>query len=151
MSQARVQSPCIGVCSTGIGDTVCRGCKRYCHEIIQWNGYSDAERRAIYDRLQTLLTQVVKARVIVTDERRLRAQIEHQRIRFDSAADPYCWVFDLLKAGAGQISDMEAFGCRPRAEFTAQSPGQLRDAIDRDFYVLSSVHYQRYFRDRPMS
>ncbi|HMW48455.1 MAG TPA: DUF1289 domain-containing protein, partial [Cellvibrionaceae bacterium] len=24
----QVRTPCIGVCSTGIGDVVCRGCKR---------------------------------------------------------------------------------------------------------------------------
>ena len=35
-----IRTPCIGVCSTGIGDAVCRGCKRFTHEVIDWNGYS---------------------------------------------------------------------------------------------------------------
>ncbi|MDC1160500.1 DUF1289 domain-containing protein, partial [Luminiphilus sp.] len=26
---APIRTPCIGVCSTGVGDVVCRGCKRF--------------------------------------------------------------------------------------------------------------------------
>jgi predicted Fe-S protein YdhL (DUF1289 family) len=39
----RTPTPCIGVCSTGIGDVVCRGCKRYAQEVIHWNGYSEQQ------------------------------------------------------------------------------------------------------------
>ena len=46
-----IRTPCIGVCSTGIGDAVCRGCKRFAHEVIDWNGYSQAQKEAIDARL----------------------------------------------------------------------------------------------------
>ena len=46
-----IRTPCIGVCSTGIGDAVCRGCKRFAHEVIDWNGYSQAQKQAIDARL----------------------------------------------------------------------------------------------------
>ena len=39
-----LKTPCIGVCSTVFGDDVCRGCKRFQHEVIQWNSYSDPEK-----------------------------------------------------------------------------------------------------------
>ncbi|WP_317135104.1 DUF1289 domain-containing protein [Piscirickettsia litoralis] len=32
-------TPCVGLCSTVYGDDVCRGCKRFYHEIIDWNQY----------------------------------------------------------------------------------------------------------------
>ncbi|MEC7008614.1 MAG: DUF1289 domain-containing protein, partial [Pseudomonadota bacterium] len=38
MNLKPIKTPCIGVCSTGIGDSVCRGCKRFSHEVIHWNG-----------------------------------------------------------------------------------------------------------------
>ncbi|MEM9624509.1 MAG: DUF1289 domain-containing protein, partial [Pseudomonadota bacterium] len=33
------RTPCVGICSTTYGDLVCRGCKRFAHEIVQWNAY----------------------------------------------------------------------------------------------------------------
>ncbi|MEL0305883.1 MAG: DUF1289 domain-containing protein, partial [Halieaceae bacterium] len=41
-----IRTPCIGVCSTGVGDVVCRGCKRFAHEVIDWNGYSPEQKQA---------------------------------------------------------------------------------------------------------
>lgn len=142
---AKLKSPCIGVCSTGIGDTVCRGCKRYCHEIIQWNSYQETEKQAIMNRLAALLAQVVRNRIAILDADLLRNQLRLQGIRFDEQSDPHSWVFALLKAGATQLTDLEVFGCKRLAEAQDLSLVALRDAIDQDFYVLSSVHYERYF------
>ena len=44
MLHSPVKTPCIGVCSTGIGDSVCRGCKRFSHEVIDWNSYSQEQK-----------------------------------------------------------------------------------------------------------
>lgn len=145
-----LNSPCIGVCSTGIGDTVCRGCKRYSHEIICWNGYADDEKRAILGRLDMLLSQVVRAKIFIFDEKQLKQQLDAQKVRYNPAAQSYCWVFDLLKAGANQIKSLEEFGCEVLQEFQILTFPALRDVIDEDFYVLSTVHFQRYFEmDEP--
>lgn len=144
--ERKIMSPCIGVCSTGIGDVVCRGCKRFCHEVIHWNSYTDKEKQAINERLSLLLTQVVKARVVVLDEQQLRAQIEHQQIRCHLGGDPHRWVFDLLKAGAAQIRDIGDYGLALLPEYAEMSATALRDDIDRDFFILSQAHYQRYFQ-----
>ena len=45
-----VKTPCIGVCSTALGGFVCRGCKRFAHEVIDWNGYSHEQKMAIEQR-----------------------------------------------------------------------------------------------------
>lgn len=142
----RVKSPCIGVCSTGIGDSVCRGCKRFSHEIIYWNSYDEAEKRAIQNRLDALLTQVVEAKLTIIDSDLLRKQLIHQKIRFDVFSSPYTWVFELLRAGAKQIESLECFGCSVLPSFSTLSATELKDDIDSDFYVLSTVHYERYFQ-----
>ena len=46
--ERKVKTPCVGVCSTVFGDQVCRGCKRFQHEVIEWNGYSDFEKETVY-------------------------------------------------------------------------------------------------------
>lgn len=143
--QVRVKTPCIGVCSTGIGDSVCRGCKRFSHEIVRWNGYSELEKTAVIDRLSSLLAQVVRERVDVFDVDLLVNTLNKQKIRYHTQADPYAWVFDLLVAGASQIDDLVPFGCRIKGNNPHVNLQQLRDDIDNDFFVLSSAHYDKYF------
>jgi len=53
-------SPCVGICSTAIGDEICIGCGRSFNEVNQWNTLSDKEKHAINRRLQ-LERQVEKA------------------------------------------------------------------------------------------
>ncbi|MCF8976542.1 DUF1289 domain-containing protein, partial [Pseudomonas edaphica] len=33
MSNQAIKTPCVGLCSTVYGDLVCRGCKRFHHEV----------------------------------------------------------------------------------------------------------------------
>lgn len=139
-----IRTPCIGVCSTGIGDSVCRGCKRFAHEVIQWNAYNHDERAAIDARLQSLLRQVMEPKLTVVDARLLQQQIELQRIRYNPSHHCYSWAFDLLKAGASQIEDIREFGCVLSAQWSARPLAELKLAIDADMYTLSCAHYERY-------
>jgi len=142
----RVPTPCIGVCSTGIGDVVCRGCKRYAHEVIAWNGYSEEQKALIHRRLDQLLSQIVAAKLTVFDVGLLERQLRHQQIRYSPHKPPQVWVFELLRAGASQIRDCAAFGFRLEPGYRQFPLTALREQIDREFFVLSEAHYQRYIR-----
>ena len=48
------RTPCIGVCSTSYGDHICRGCKRFSHEVTGWIKYSDTEKSIINKRLEKI-------------------------------------------------------------------------------------------------
>ncbi|UTF60739.1 DUF1289 domain-containing protein [Gilvimarinus sp. DA14] len=139
-----VKTPCVGICSTGIGDSVCRGCKRFSHEVIHWNAYSQEQRRIIANRLESYLTQVVANRIRVLDETLLLTQIRHQQIQFKPEQSPECWVFDLLRAGASQIDDLQPYGLELMPAWRGTSLVTIRDDIDKDFYALSCAYYDRY-------
>ena len=139
-----VKTPCIGVCSTGIGDLVCRGCKRFSHEVIDWNAYDHEQRLLVVNRLEVFLSQVVRNHIDITDAGLLRQQLTLQGVRFDPDQDPHCWVFALLRAGARQIQNLHHFGVRLAAPNEATSLTEVRDQIDREYYELSSAHYDRY-------
>ncbi|MDD3884392.1 MAG: DUF1289 domain-containing protein [Gallionella sp.] len=47
-------SPCIGHCTTVLGDDVCRSCLRTFDEITRWVAMSEAERRAVNLRIVRL-------------------------------------------------------------------------------------------------
>jgi hypothetical protein len=42
------------------------------------------------------------------------------------------------------ISRLEAYGLGLLPEFRERSLADLRDAIDREFFLLSEAHYERY-------
>lgn len=44
-------TPCVGICSTAIGDDVCLGCARTFAEISFWAEMSEAEKAASWSRL----------------------------------------------------------------------------------------------------
>lgn len=145
-----VKTPCIGVCSTGIGDTVCRGCKRFSHEVIAWNAYSQNERRVVLQRIDVLLEQIVLRWFVIGDALILRQQLQSQQIGFDSARAPVSWVVELLKAGASQIDEPEQYGLHLTESAQGKGIRELRDVIDKEFYELSCAHYERYFQHAPL-
>ena len=140
----KVRTPCIGVCSTGIGDDVCRGCKRFAHEVIDWNAYSEGQRRVIAERREGYLANAVRSQLEIVDQALLLSQLKHQQIRFDEAQNPYCWVFELLRAGASQIENPAHYGLRLTVQARGASLVELRQRIDEDFYALSQAYYLRF-------
>ena len=52
-------TPCAGRCSTVFGDLVCRGCRRFNHEVIQWNTYTPEQRLVVWKRLDAQLDQIL--------------------------------------------------------------------------------------------
>lgn len=144
MAFKAVKTPCIGVCSTGIGDDVCRGCKRFSHEVIDWNAYSHEQRLVIAERLESFLSRVVRNHIEILDESMLVQQLERQRVRFKPEQNPYCWVFELLRAGASQIRSPRDFGVQLKAPWQETPLTEVRDLIDREYYELSCAYYERY-------
>ncbi|PUA26376.1 MAG: DUF1289 domain-containing protein [Cellvibrio sp. 79] len=139
-----VKTPCVGICSTGIGDSVCRGCKRFAHEVIDWNSYTHEQKLLIAQRLEHFLARIVQNMIQINDEKLLLTQIKHQQIQFKQEQNPYCWVFDLLRAGASQIQDLSAYGLSLQPAWQGISLGIIRENIDKDYYALSCAHYERY-------
>lgn len=55
--QVTAESPCIGHCTTVLGDEVCRSCLRTFDEITRWIEMSDDERIAVNQRIADLHKQ----------------------------------------------------------------------------------------------
>lgn len=148
MSSQRIKTPCVGLCSTVYCDLVCRGCKRFHHEVVNWNLYGEEEKRAVWKRLEVLLVQVMVAKLEVFDAPRLRAQLEQRQIRFVPEQSPYCWAYQLIARGSRLIQNLDAYGVALLPEFRERPLPELRDAIDREFFLLSEAHYDRYIAPR---
>jgi len=123
---------------------VCRGCKRFTHEVINWNAYSEVQKRIIDERLSGFLSQCVSNSLSVNDPTLLRWQLEVQQIAYVPHHDERCWLYSLLKAGSKQIDKPADYGFEVQALFRDMSLSALRDTIDDEFYALSQAHYDCY-------
>ena len=132
------------MCSTGIGDRVCRGCKRFVHEVIDWNSYSNEEKRLVDRRLADFLSRCTRNKLRVVDTALLEGELKRQQVRYPAHHDAYCWAYALLKAGGSQIDNPAAFGLEIDAGFRDVPLPELRRIIDEEFYILSEAYYQRY-------
>jgi predicted Fe-S protein YdhL (DUF1289 family) len=50
------ECPCVGHCSTVLGDDICRSCLRTFDEVSRWLEMSEQERRQVNLRIATLQT-----------------------------------------------------------------------------------------------
>lgn len=48
----RPDSPCVAVCSTAVGDDVCRGCGRTMQEVAMWVALPQEQKEAVWQRLE---------------------------------------------------------------------------------------------------
>jgi len=49
-------TPCIGFCSTSLGDSVCKGCGRTAEEVDGWLTLSEEQQRRIWERVNAMDT-----------------------------------------------------------------------------------------------
>ena len=140
-----VKTPCIGICSTVFGDEVCRGCKRYQNEIIEWNSFNDSEKRSVLDRLEILKVQIMDPKIQVFDQKLLKEKLKHYKVRFVEDNNPLCWVFDLLRSGSESIQDPKDFGFDLKG-FGPTDLSELKKIMEDELFELSEAHHQRYFK-----
>ena len=142
MKKNKASTPCLGICSTTYGDNVCKGCKRFVHEVINWNKYSILEKELVNTRLEDFKLMVLRDRLSVSNSDLLASKLNEKGINFNDALDPLTWIFDLLRAAGSQPLDLEQFGITLHAPIDLE---ELKNQIYLEFLELSDAHYQRYF------
>jgi len=142
---ASIKTPCLGICSTtSLGDTVCRGCKRYSFEVINWNGYDEQAKSAVLRRIEKLNTQILENKLRIFSLPNLRNGLNHFHIPFDESLSPYCWLHNLLKKAHQHIESLEEYGVYALPEYAELSAPELSELIERELLVLCEAHYARY-------
>ena len=144
MRKQRSSTPCLGICSTTYGDDVCRGCKRFIHEVINWNSYSNDEKEIVNSRLEEFKVTILSHRFKVTDAELLSSKLKEHAINFNDALDPITWIFDLLRASSQDL-DLELFGLELLPDHRTFSLSSIKDEINTELLELSQAHFDRYF------
>jgi predicted Fe-S protein YdhL (DUF1289 family) len=146
MDTAPVKTPCIGICSTtSFGDPICRGCKRFAFEVIDWNAYSDEQKRAVLLRIEALVQPIVEARFIIRSSQMLAAGLKRQSVPCNPDMSPASWLHSLLKKRHRQIQDLSGFGVQIRQEWQHLTLPELAEDMDVQLLRLCEAHQIRYF------
>ena len=140
-----VKTPCIGVCSTVFGDEVCRGCKRFQNEVIDWNGYQDSQKIAVLSRLESLKTQIMESKISIVNKKLLQNQLDTLDIKYVIDDNPFCWVFDLLRQASQSIDSLQDF-CVVLKDGAENNLFELKKVIESELFSLSEAHFQRDFK-----
>lgn len=90
-------TPCAGKCSTVFGDSVCRGCRRFSHEVIHWNKYSAEEQQFIWQRLDGQLDQILLPLVAIHDEVALDQFLQSRQVRLLENASKGRKIYHALR------------------------------------------------------
>jgi predicted Fe-S protein YdhL (DUF1289 family) len=102
-------TPCAGRCSTVFGDAVCRGCRRFNHEVIKWNTYTAQQQHAVWLRLDAQLDQILVPMLPFADLRHVEGFVLSKRVRLRPDASKGRKLYHALKI------------CEKNKNFTHQS------------------------------
>lgn len=146
MRKNRSSTPCIGICSTTFGDDVCKGCKRFSHEITNWGKFSTDERAVVNSRLEQFKTTILEEKFTISDSELFESKMNEFSINFNSSLEPITWIFDLLRASSNKDLNVNDFGVEIFPAFSDLSLIELRDLINQEMLQLSEAHYYKFFK-----
>lgn len=146
-SMNQLKTPCIGICSTtSFGDKICRGCKRFSHEVINWNTYSEEEKLAVFSRIDLLTEQILRNKFRIVSVEKLQDVMQDFRFFYHPVLSPYCWLHGLLQKYSYRIQSLNEIGVELMPEVKHSSLDEVMSLINDDLQLLSEAHYQRYFQ-----
>ena len=138
------QSPCRGICSTTYGDSVCRGCKRFSHEVLSWNQLKPTQKERIWSRLTLVYVESINACVRIADRALLDRWVGDRLTTPPTTVESQ--IYELLQVVDVLVLDL---GLRPtESNETIRAP-QLFQEIEDEIYSRSLAYFQYYFK-RPI-
>lgn len=123
---------------------MCRGCKRFAHEIVEWNGYSPEQRETIWSRLEETRSQAVTQAFMIVDVSAYLSFCRTQNLSTTLAADGlYDVLTELVRMGAS----LSSAGLREK-EASERDPEALTvmRKLDQQIYGRALAMYERNFR-----
>ena len=143
MARLQRRTPCIGVCSTTYGDLVCRGCKRFAHEIVDWNRYTDSQQKEVEARLRGLKVAVIEHFLQLSDPADCAQQLGLEGV---SSEELLLGTYHHL-VGARPVGAADPLRRLPiRLLQGVESTAQLRSLVDGEFLARSKAAYERNFK-----
>lgn len=136
------RTPCVGICSTTYGDLVCRGCKRFSHEIVQWNGFADDQQRLVWQRLYELREGAVLSCLTIQDPGLLLGKAEQLKVPELESLSITNVAYEVLRRARSE-RQLSVLGLSPlHGDVTASD---LYQRVEKEFFLRSVARYEHDF------
>jgi hypothetical protein len=144
----------VGICSTTYGDLVCRGCKRFSHEIVHWNGYDAEQKSLVWSRLISLRNEVLQQLLICVDQSLYKSACIEAGLQ-ESDEDELCYQLlrsmvrdnrNLAYSGLARNKDVAANLLADASAEQGSDTLRTLQALDTEIYSRSKAHYERNFK-----
>ena len=83
----------------------------------------------------------------IIDEQLLRKSLDDAKIMYNDKLEPICWLFDLFRALSQESLKLSALGIALKPSYSKHSISELKELINKEFFELSTAHYQRYIKN----
>jgi predicted Fe-S protein YdhL (DUF1289 family) len=120
------------------GDQVCRGCRRFSDEVIQWNRFSPEQQSAIWQRLNDQLDRIVVPLLPDANIHVVNAFLALRQIRLMPNSSEGRHLYEALRACQRHSDLLPDSGLNIDAvQFKA-----LWQEIDRRLYTLAVANFE---------
>lgn len=135
----RYQSPCVGLCSTAFGDQVCRGCKRFAHEVDHWFSYPNEQKAAVLSRLGRIRRRLLDEHLEIVSLEQLKAALQRYSVIYNAGWEPCWWVFALMRQTLGRSPQPEECGLRFKVPMSMPA---LWEKLELELLEVSEQQYR---------
>ena len=97
--------------------------------------------------MQSFKKLILSEKFLISDKNLLKKSLDEAKIMYNEKLEPICWLFDLLRAVSQDSLDLSSFGIKVKESYSENTLSDLKDLINKEFFELSSAHYQRYIKN----
>jgi hypothetical protein len=126
---------------------VCRGCKRFAHEIVDWNGFEPGQQATVWARLDELREGAVEQWLRVFDPELLIVQAQLGDIARRDEISTLNLAYEVLRNIQIPLAELAGIGIEVRScGVSMRGTRDLVRMIDQEHYTRSLAHYEHNFK-----
>jgi len=123
---------------------VCRGCRRFAHEIVEWNGYTEAQKASILERLKQIKSSVLSQHLVVSNESKFEKFCKALGFELIDINDQIYAVLSYLitKSESLDSAGLEVI----RVGDESSGVAELMRFLESEMYLRAQAQYERNFK-----
>ena len=123
---------------------MCRGCRRFAHEIVEWNGYTEAQKASILERLKQIKSSVLSQHLVVSNENKFEKFCKALGFELVDINDQIYAVVSYLIT---KSESLESAGLEVIREGDESSGvAELMRFLESEMYLRAQAQYERNFK-----
>ena len=123
---------------------MCRGCRRFAHEIVEWNGYNEAQKASILERLKQIKNSVLSQHLVISNESKFEKFCKALGFELVDINDQ---IYAVLSYLITKSESLESAGLEVIREGDESSGvAELMRFLESEMYLRAQAQYERNFK-----